>query len=31
MNLVIWLPALSALGLASLGVCLVFVTSCERI
>jgi hypothetical protein len=31
MNLYVWLPALFALGLAGLGVCLAFVTACERI
>ena len=31
MNLYVWLPALFALGLVSLGVCLAFVTACERI
>lgn len=31
MNLVVWLPAMFLLGLASLGVCLVFVTGCEKI
>jgi hypothetical protein len=31
MNLVVWLPAMFALGLASLGVCLVFTFACEQI
>jgi hypothetical protein len=31
MNLYIWLPALFALGLVSLGICLAFVSACERI
>ena len=31
MNLVVWLPAMFALGLASLGVCLVFTFGCEHI
>jgi hypothetical protein len=31
MNLYVWLPALFALGLAGLGVCLAFVSACERI
>ena len=31
MNLYVWLPALFALGLAGLGVCLAFITACERI
>ena len=31
MNLVIWLPAMFVLGLASLGVCLAFVSACEAI
>jgi hypothetical protein len=31
MNLLVWLPAMFVLGLAALGVCLVFVTACERI
>jgi hypothetical protein len=31
MNLYVWLPALFALGLASLGVCLAFISACERI
>jgi hypothetical protein len=31
MNLVVWLPAMFALGLVSLGVCLVFALACEHI
>ena len=31
MNLLIWLPAMFVLGLASLGVCLAFVSACEII
>jgi hypothetical protein len=31
MNLVVWLPALFALGLVSLGVCYAFVFACEEI
>lgn len=31
MNLYVWLPAMFVLGLASLGICLAFVTACERI
>jgi hypothetical protein len=31
MNLVVWLPALFALGLVSLGVCYAFVSACEEI
>jgi hypothetical protein len=31
MNLVVWLPAMFALGLVSMGVCLAFVNACERI
>ena len=31
MNLVVWLPAMFALGLVSLGVCLVFALGCENI
>jgi hypothetical protein len=31
MNLVVWLPAVFALGLASLVACLAFVTACEHI
>jgi hypothetical protein len=31
MNLVVWLPAMFALGLVSLGVCLVFAYACENI
>jgi hypothetical protein len=31
MNLLIWLPAMFVLGLASLGVCLAFVPACEII
>jgi hypothetical protein len=31
MNLFLWLPAMFALGLASLGVCLAFTIVCEHI
>jgi hypothetical protein len=31
MNLVVWLPALFALGLVSMGVCYAFVLACEEI
>jgi hypothetical protein len=31
MNLVVWLPAMFVLGLASLGVCYAFVIGCEVI
>ncbi len=31
MNLLIWAPALFALGLAGLGLCLAFVSACENI
>jgi len=31
MNLVIWLPALFALGLISIAVCLAFAEACARI
>jgi hypothetical protein len=31
MNLYVWLPAMFALGLVSLGICLAFVSACERI
>jgi hypothetical protein len=31
MNLVVWLPAMFALGLVSMGVCLVFALACEHI
>jgi hypothetical protein len=31
MNLVVWLPAMFVLGLASIGVCLVFALACEHI
>jgi uncharacterized iron-regulated membrane protein len=31
MNLVVWLPAMFALGLVSMGVCLVFALACEQI
>lgn len=31
MNLVIWLPAMFLLGLASLGLCLLFIKGCEKI
>jgi hypothetical protein len=30
-NLIVWLPAMFVLGLASLGVCLAFVSACDRI
>jgi hypothetical protein len=31
MNLVVWLPAMFLLGLVSMGLCIAFVTACERI
>jgi hypothetical protein len=31
MDLVFWLPAMFALGLVSLGLCLVFTLACEHI
>jgi hypothetical protein len=31
MNLVVWLPAMFALGLVSLSVCYVFIFACEDI
>jgi len=31
MNLVVWLPAMFALGLVSMGLCLVFALACEQI
>jgi hypothetical protein len=31
MDLVVWLPAMFALGLVSLGLCLVFTLACEYI
>jgi hypothetical protein len=31
MNLFVWLPAMFALGLASIGVCLAFAIACEHI
>jgi hypothetical protein len=31
MNLVVWLPALFALGLVSMGVCYAFIFACEEI
>jgi hypothetical protein len=31
MNLVVWLPAMFALGLVSLGVCYAFIFACEDI
>jgi hypothetical protein len=31
MNLVVWLPAVFLLGLAGVGLCLAFVSACERI
>ena len=31
MNLVLWLPALFALGLVAMGLCLAFVIACEKI
>jgi hypothetical protein len=31
MNLVVWLPAMFALGLASLGLCYLFAYACEHI
>ena len=31
MNLAVWLPAMFALGLIGMGICLAFVAACERI
>ncbi len=31
MNLIVWLPAMLALGLAGLGLCYAFVFACEDI
>ena len=31
MNLVVWLPVMFVLGLASMGLCLAFLAACERI
>jgi hypothetical protein len=31
MNLAIWLPAMFALGLVSMGLCLLFLYACEKI
>ena len=31
MNLVIWLPALFALGLIGMRICIAFVTACDNI
>ena len=31
MNLVIWMPAMFALGVASMGLCLLFLYGCEKI
>jgi hypothetical protein len=31
MNLIVWLPAMCALGLVSLGVCYAFIFACEVI
>lgn len=31
MNLIVWLPAMFVLGVASLGLCLWFVSACEKI
>jgi hypothetical protein len=31
MDLVVWLPAMFVLGLAGMGLCLAFLTACERI
>jgi hypothetical protein len=31
MDLVVWLPAMFALGLVSLGLCLVFTLACEHV
>jgi hypothetical protein len=31
MNLVVWLPAMFVLGIASMALCLAFVSACERI
>ncbi len=31
MNLVTWLPGMLILGLVSMGICLAFVSACEKI
>jgi hypothetical protein len=31
MNLIVWLPPMFALGLVSMGLCLVFALACEQI
>jgi hypothetical protein len=31
MNLVVWLPAMIGLGLASMGLCFLFLKACEKI
>jgi hypothetical protein len=31
MNLVVWLPAMFVLGLVSMGLCLAFVSACDKI
>jgi hypothetical protein len=31
MSLVVWLPAMFVLGVASMGLCLAFVVACDRI
>jgi hypothetical protein len=31
MNLVVWLPAMFALGIVSMGLCFLFLKACEKI
>jgi hypothetical protein len=31
MNPIVWLPAMFLLGLVSMGLCIAFVTACEKI
>jgi len=31
MNLVVWLPAMFLLGLASIGLCCAFIDACEKV
>jgi hypothetical protein len=31
MNLIVWLPAMFLLGLAGMGLCLAFVSACDKI
>jgi hypothetical protein len=31
MSLIVWLPAMFLLGLVGMGLCLAFVTACEKI